>query len=245
MKICLAQTRPVTGDIAQNIQRHKMFVETAVSHQTDLILFPELSLTGYEPTLAQELAMRHDDPRLDIFQTMADAGPITIAVGVPTRSSPRPGISLLIFQPGQPRGIYTKQFLHTDEEPFFTAGPTTTALIGPHREAALAICYELSVPEHAAAAATSGAQIYLASVAKSARGMAAAHGRLAQIAQTYGMAALMVNSVGLADGEWCAGQSAVWNREGQRLTQLDDTAEGVFIYDTVSQAVILETLTPE
>lgn len=242
MKICLAQIKPVTGDIAQNIERHEAFVATAVSHHADLILFPELSLTGYEPTLAQALAVQPHDSHLTLFQTLADAGPITIIVGAPTQNQPLPGISLLIFQPGQPRQMYTKQFLHADEEPFFTPGPTTTALIGPHGEAALAICYELSVPAHAQAAAENGAQIYLASVAKFARGMAAAHGRLAQIAQTYSMTALMVNCVGLADGEWCAGQSAVWNRDGQRLAQLDDTAEGVLIFDTETQALIQESI---
>lgn len=58
--------------MAQNIERHKRFVETAVTHHADLLLFPELSLTGYEPTLAQELAIPPTDPRLDKFQTLAD-----------------------------------------------------------------------------------------------------------------------------------------------------------------------------
>lgn len=238
MKICLAQIQPVTGDIPQNIARHRGFVATAVAHHADLILFPELSLTGYEPALAQKLALPPTDPRLDVFQTLADAGSITIAVGAPTQSTPLPGISLLIFQPGQPRRMYTKQFLHADENPFFTPGPTTTARLGLQNEAALAICYELSVPQHAKAAAEQGAEIYLASVAKFARGIAAAHGRLAQIAQTYGMVSLMVNCVGLADGEWCAGQSAVWNRDGQRLAQLDGQNEGMLIYDTKTASIL-------
>ncbi len=238
MKICLAQIKPVTGDIAANGERHKRFVRTAVAHHANLILFPELSLTGYEPTLAQELAIPLSDPRLDDFQTLADAGPITIAVGAPTQSTPLPGISLLIFRPGQPRSWYTKQFLHGDEEPFFTPGRATTALLGPRNEAALAICYELSVPAHAAAAAELGAQLYLASVAKFARGIGAAHGRMAQIAQLYGMTTLMVNCVGLADGEWCAGQSAVWNPDGQLLAQLDDQNEGLLLYDTKTGSIL-------
>jgi predicted amidohydrolase len=112
MKICVAQTRPVTGDIQQNIEKHKVFVATAVSHQASLIIFPELSLTGYEPTLAQALAIQPNDSRLDVFQTIADAGEIVIGVGAPTQNQPRPCISLLIFQPHQPRQIYAKQYLH-------------------------------------------------------------------------------------------------------------------------------------
>lgn len=238
MKICLAQTQAVTGDIPQNIANHLQFVKRAVAQQANMIIFPELSLTGYEPTLAQALALQPDDPKLDVFQAQADAGVITICVGVPTQSEPLPGISLIIFQPEQPRHLYTKQFLHADELPFFTAGPQTVGHIGLQNEVALAICYELSVSEHAQAAASSGAQFYLASVAKYARGVKAAHGRLAQIAQTYQMTTLMVNCVGLADGGMCAGGTAVWHRNGQLLAQLDDSSEGLLIFDTISQEVI-------
>lgn len=72
-----------------------------------------------------------------------------------------------------------------------------------------------------------------------------AHGRMAQIAQTYGITTLMVNCVGLADGEWCAGQSAVWNPEGQQLAQFNDLTEGVLVYDTIAQLIAHESVTPE
>jgi predicted amidohydrolase len=49
MKVCVAQTRPVTADIQRNIEHHKRLIDTAVPHHPDLIIFPELSLTGYEP----------------------------------------------------------------------------------------------------------------------------------------------------------------------------------------------------
>ena len=242
MNICLAQTHPVTGDIAQNIVRHRQFVAQAIARRADLILFPELSLTGYEPTLAQALAIAPDDARLDVFQAQADAGAITICLGVPTQSEPLPGISLLIFRPQQPRALYTKQFLHADELPFFRAGPPAVGQVGPQNEAAMAICYELSVPEHAQAAATSGAKVYLASVAKFARGLGEAYGRLAQIAQIHQMTTMMVNCIGLADGELCAGGTAVWHRNGQLLAQLNDSSEGILIFNTVTQKISQATV---
>jgi predicted amidohydrolase len=49
MKICAAQTRPVRGDIQTNIDNHKKLIDLAVSNGADIIIFPELSLTGYEP----------------------------------------------------------------------------------------------------------------------------------------------------------------------------------------------------
>jgi predicted amidohydrolase len=242
MKICIAQTRPVIGDIERNIEAHKVFVETAVSHHANFIIFPELSLTGYEPTLAQALAIQPDDPRLDVFQTMADAGQIMIGVGAPTQNQPRPCISLIIFQPQKPRQIYAKQYLHEDEEPFFVPGTPTSGLIGIKNEVALAICYEISVPEHATAACNNGASIYLASVAKFVNGIDTANKRLAEIAQRYAMTVFMVNCVGTADGAECAGQSAVWNPQGKRVGQLDDANEGILIFDTETQELTVEMM---
>jgi len=72
MKICAAQTRPVTGDIPANIGNHDKLIGLAVAGKADLIIFPELSLTGYEPTWAKKLAVKWDDARLDVFQEISD-----------------------------------------------------------------------------------------------------------------------------------------------------------------------------
>lgn len=64
MKICAAQTRPFKGDIQKNIDTHKKLINLAVSNGADLIFFPELSLTGYEPKLSKELATIQADSRL-------------------------------------------------------------------------------------------------------------------------------------------------------------------------------------
>lgn len=238
MKICVAQTRPITGDFQQNIENHERFIGQAIAHGARFIIFPELSLTGYEPSLASALAIQPGDSRLDGFQTLADAGQITIAVGAPTARTPNPGISLLLFQPNQSRQIYTKQYLHPDEEPFFTPGLPSSGLIGPKNEMALAICYEISVPAHATAACHNGAKIYIASVAKFVNGIAKANGRLAEIARQQCMTVLMANCVGSADGGECAGQSAVWNPQGKLVAQLDDTNEGILIFDAEASQLV-------
>ena len=46
MKICVAQTRPVKGDIKANIEHHKKLIDLAISNGGDTIIFPELSITG-------------------------------------------------------------------------------------------------------------------------------------------------------------------------------------------------------
>ena len=78
MKICAVQTKPIKGDIHANIANHKKFINRAVAHGAELVIFPELSLTGYEPTLAKEPAMDEGDTRFDDFQTISDANGISI-----------------------------------------------------------------------------------------------------------------------------------------------------------------------
>lgn len=240
MKICVVQTRPFPGNIARNIEYHQRLIATAVPHHPDLILFPELSLTGYEPTLARELAMEVGDGRLADFQTIADARQVTIGVGAPIIQAAGICIGLVLLRPYQPRQLYAKKYLHSDEEPYFVSGQSSVEILGDKNEIALAICYELSVPAHAENSFQNGATIYAASVAKHARGVAAAHQRLAAIAANYGMTVFMVNSVGMADGDLCAGGSAVWDDKGTLLAQLDDAHEGILIFDTDTRQTVVQ-----
>lgn len=55
MKIALAQIQYEKGDIARNIELHLIWIDQAIAQGADCIFFPELSLTGYEPTLPKSL----------------------------------------------------------------------------------------------------------------------------------------------------------------------------------------------
>jgi predicted amidohydrolase len=164
---------------------------------------------------------------------------MTIGVGVPLGSPAGVHISVVLFQPHAPRQLYSKMYLHADEEPYFVPGQPSTGLIGPNGKAALAICYELSVPEHAARASANGAEVYIASVAKSVGGVEKALQRLAAIALDYRMTVLMANCVGECDGFACAGRSSVWGRDGALLGQLDAVHEGILVVDTATGGVEL------
>lgn len=235
MKICVAQTRSITGDIQSNINNHKKIIELAASHGAAIVIFPELSLTGYEPKLAKELATHQDDPRFDDFQKISDTRQITIGVGVPTKNPQGTCISMVLFQPHQARQTYSKKYLHQDEEEFFISGQNFTELKVNNSSIALAICYELSIPEHSENAFKSGADIYIASVAKTVSGADKAIKNLSEIAAKYSMTVLMSNCIGIADGDECAGKSSVWNKEGFLLDQLNDTQEGIVIVNTETQ----------
>jgi predicted amidohydrolase len=230
MKISVAQTRPNKGNIEANILNHRRLIDLAITEKTDMIIFPELSITGYEPELCQDLATTQDDERFDIFQQISDTHHLTIGIGVPTRSDLGILISTVIFQPNQPRQNYSKQHLHSSETPFFVAGNHHTFLA--NNQVTLAICYELSIPEHSANAFQNGANVYIASTVNSYNGVDKDLNILANIAKNYSMTVLMANCIGQTGEYNCAGKSSVWNKQGKLLGQMNDIDEGILIFDS-------------
>ncbi|MDX1640184.1 MAG: carbon-nitrogen hydrolase family protein [Balneolaceae bacterium] len=237
MKICIAQIKSIPGDIHQNIDIHKKYVDLAVSFGADAIFFPELSLTGYEPTLAKKLAINLDDKRLNLFQKISDSNQVVIGMGAPTRHRNGICISMIILQPNLKRHLYSKQYLHDDEATYFVSGNKSSLLTIRNQKFAMAICYEISVPAHCKTAYENGANIYLACVAKFTTGIDEAIKRLSHISDKYSMTVLMANSIGVADEQECAGKSSVWNNRGALLAQLDGSHEGILILDTQTQMV--------
>ena len=237
MKICVVQTNPVRGDIRRNITNHLAWIELALEQGSNMLLFPELSLTGYEPGLAQELAMDPEDPLLEVFQKVSDLHQVTIGLGMPLRGALGTYISLVFIQAQGPRQVYNKQYLHPDEEPYFIPGKGQIYLSAGTSRIAPAICYEISQPEHAAQAVLDGASIYMASVAKTKQGVDHAVKRLPEIALQYSIPVMMSNCIGPCDDFIAGGRSSVWNKEGVLQGQLPEAREGLLVYNTVTGAV--------
>ncbi|HEY7391644.1 MAG TPA: carbon-nitrogen hydrolase family protein [Bryobacteraceae bacterium] len=235
MKLAAAQLRPVAGAVEKNILKHRELIELAIARSAEFVLFPELSLTGYEPTLAKGLVLDLHAAWLDLFQDLSDAQGVAIGVGGPT-SAPHDGvrISMFVIQPGRPRLIYSKQHLHADELPFFVEGTGQLLIRWGDEVLAPAICYESLQPGHAQQAARSGAHVYLASVAKSAAGLEKANSHYPRIAKQHSLTVLMANSIGTCDNFVAAGQSAAWGRDGEPLGRLDAEHEGIVVVDTNS-----------
>lgn len=231
MKICLAQVKPEKANINTNIENHKKWIHVAISEKVDLIVFPELSLTGYEPKLAKELAIDQNDERLEEFQIISDHNEIVIGVGIPIKSQLGILISMVFFQPNRTRQTYAKQILHSDEKPYFIEGSEQIILTVQNIKIAPAICYESLQPEHTENAKKLGAELYLASVAKSQSGIDKAFEHFPKIALKYSMPTLLCNYIGHCDNFESAGQSAIWDINGKLIGQLDES-EGLLIYDT-------------
>lgn len=237
MKISVTQIKPYKGDIQRNIETHLMWIDRAVSQQADLIVFPELSITGYEPSLAKDLAITPDDLRFEIFQQVADATGISIAFGVPLKTQSGISISLLLCQPKLPPLVYSKKYLHADEEPYFVSDEGMRVVDFKSNRLAFSICYELSVPEHEAYAVQHGAEFYISSVAKSVSGVDNALTRLSEIAKKNSIPVVMANCIGHCDDFDCGGRSSVFDNTGKLLGQLDANTEGILVFDTISNQV--------
>jgi predicted amidohydrolase len=242
MKISVAQTRPVKGDIPANIETHTKLIALAIAYKVDTIFFPELSITGYEPELAKASATNQDDKRFDNFQEISNKNKITIGLGMPTKTNSGIQISMLIFQPDTPRQTYSKQQLHADEFSYFINGEEQIILTVDNKKIAPAICYESLQTNHSDNVNKLGAEIYVASVAKSQNGIDKAMQHYPAIAKKFSMPVLMSNCVGHCDNFESVGQSAVWTKEGNLIGQLDDKLEGILIFDTETEEIIKQKI---
>lgn len=242
MKICIAQTKPIKGNVSANIEAHIRFIELALTSYSEAIFFPELSLTGYEPELAKKLATNQNDNRLDIFQKISNNNNIIIGLGLPTATESHIRISMIIFEPNKPRQTYSKQQLHSDEFPYFENGVGQVIIKTNDKNIAPAICYESLQPTHSENAFKLGADVYLASVAKPENDIKKAFEHYPVVAKQYAMPVLMSNCVGFCDNFISVGNSAVWTKEGELVGQLDDKTEGILIFDTETEGIVKRNL---
>ena len=241
MKVCIAQTCPFKGDIEKNIEGHLKFIDIAIANESDIIVFPELSLTGFEPDLAQELAVDKHDKRFEVFQNISDVNNITICIGAPMKRDENIYISMFIFQPNTSRVVYSKQYLHSDEEAIFTKGDSSLFINIGNEKIGFSICYETSIKEHSKYIYKNDTAIYIASVLNHLKGIDADINRLSNIAKTYEMTVFMSNYVGTSGGYSCAGKSSVWDTTGKLMEQLGGKKQGLFIYDTKNFETITKT----
>ena len=235
MRICIAQAKSEKGKIQANIENHLKLINRAIKFNSDLIIFPELSITNYEPELAYELATDLEDNIFNPFQDLADKNQIAIGIGMPTKSIDGINISMLIFQPNKSRTIYSKCLLHSDELPYFVSSNKQPFLKIKGKKIALGICYETLQREHFVKAKENDADIYIASVSKPERGTSKAYLHFSSIAKEFKTPILMSNSVGYCDNFLSNGLSSVWNCKGELIGQLDKENQELLIYDTENE----------
>ena len=166
LTVALAQIAPRLGALDTNLATHHARLEEARGLGADLVVFPELGLTGYQlQDLASEVAMRLDDPRLARLAG-ATRGLSAVVSFVEESADHRLFIAAALLEDGELRHVHRKLFLPTyglfDERRFFAAGDVLRAV--PSRLGVgigLAICedfWHLPVPQ---LLALDGAQILI------------------------------------------------------------------------------------
>ena len=224
MSICMAaaQSPSVAGDVEANVRIHLAFIDAAREHGVELLVFPELSLSGYELPLLRGRALAPEDARLASIRRAAIASGMTVVVGAPIADNGQalPCIAAFAYGPNGDVGIYRKQFLHDGEERYASAG-RLGAHVSPLRghRYALAICADMTHRAHAAVAAEAGASLYLAGVLVSKGGYAHDTALLERYAADFGIGVLMANHAAPSGGYDAAGGSAVWSAGGALLAR--------------------------
>lgn len=217
--VAAIQSISIKGDVAANVARHVALASRAAEFGVRLALFPELSLTGYEPEIAGASALRGDDARLAPLAALAQRSGMIIVAGAPLRIDGALYIGALSFLPDGQVAEYTKQHLHVGEQAVFAAGRGGAVLDVDAIPVALAVCADFTHASHAQAAATAGARLYAASVLVSPGGYAKDGAILQGHAVRHAMPVLMANHGGPTGGWQSAGRSALWDECGQLVVE--------------------------
>ena len=229
-KIAAAQVASIRGDIDANIAAHAAAIEAAAEHEVSVLVFPELSLTGYEPDLAAELAMSAMDGRLEPLRALARQHHMKVVVGAPLHSgASKPALGAIVIDASGCTTSYRKMHLGTPERAIFVAGDRPLAFTVSGHTVGVAICGDSSQPTHPQAYAALGANIYAAGVFLNAEWYATDMPRLMDYAARFRLLTVMANHADSIGTYASVGKSAAWAPGGALLAQAKGVERAVVI----------------
>jgi len=166
MRITLGQLDCVLGDVDANLDRAEKAVAAAVQEGSELIVFPELHLTGYSiGQVDADLSMPADDERL--IRLTSRAGKAGVVAGF---AEDGPGVhtynSAAYFQDGKLAHVHRKLYLPTyttfEERKFFSPGPSLRAFPAiDNTRMAILLCNDAWQPQLAFLATQDGARVLI------------------------------------------------------------------------------------
>jgi predicted amidohydrolase len=213
-KLALAQMAPKLGDLAANTKRHVEVLEHARAAGAQLVIFPELSLTGYLlKDLTSELAL---DPSSasPLRQIATHPSGAAVVVGFVEQAKDFKFYnSVAYLEGGTVRHVHRKVYLPTyglfDEKRFFAPGDVVRPFETRFGKLGFLICEDLWHFSTAYLLAHQGALMIVASLAGPGRGVRGAEHLgsatswelLARtVAQFNTVYVVLVNRVGFEDG---------------------------------------------
>ena len=247
LRIVLAQVAPVLGALDENIARHLELIAQARDQGADLVVFPELGLTGYQlQDLSSDVAMRLDDPRLARLAA-ATHGLSVVLSFVEESADHRLFIAAALIEDGEISHVHRKLFLPTyglfDERRFFAAGDLLRAV--PSRlgvGVGLAICEDFWHLPVAEVLALDGAQILINIAASPGRDLAATNevglgtatswrSLMRTYAQLTTSFVIFVNRVGVEESISFWGGSEIVGPAGETILSAPLFDEGLYACD--------------
>lgn len=151
MRISLAQMNPIIGNLNYNCDKIIAFIQKAKDQKANLVLFPELCITGYPPEdflLYPDFVQAAENKLEDILPHTKG---IIAVVGLPRRNPSKNGKALLnsaaILQDGRLIGFQDKSLLPTydvfDEQRYFEPAHETKIWEMAGKRVAITICEDI------------------------------------------------------------------------------------------------------
>jgi predicted amidohydrolase len=232
MKIASAQIEVTVGDINGNLQKHLEMITTAFENKVDLIVFPEMSLTGYCRKEGEKLAVNQSNPEIIQLKEKAQEYNLVIIVGAPIQMKDKLYIGSFILLANGDIEIYIKQFLHTGEDEMYSSSFDFDPQIKIKGETiSLAICADIDKKEHPANAKKNNCSLYIPSIFFTKKGIDEGHDLLSKYAKKHQMSILMSNYSGFVWGLESGGKSGFWDSNGQLISHLGSDHEGLLIIE--------------
>lgn len=223
MKVAVAQMAPIVGDIRANLDRIREFQQEAVAAGTELVVYPELAVSGYLTGAATgRYALSRESAS---FQELLDASlELPMIVGTVERSMRgRVYNSAVLLDGGEVKHVHRKIYLPTygpwEEKKHFASGKRLEVFEYRGFRVAIFICYDFWYPSMVYLAACDDADV-LVVIANSSLDQEGMGPRtwdllIRQPAALYGNYVVFCNRVGI-EGEWAFwGGSAVVAPQGR------------------------------
>jgi predicted amidohydrolase len=164
VRITLAQVDSTLGDVDANVRAASEVIARAKADTSDLIVFPELALSGYSiGAVDDDVAIRVDDPRIvELARQAAPAG-LHIGFAESATRSPHTYNSAAYYEGERLVHVHRKLHLPTysifEERKHFTPGPSLRAYpVGDDTTMATLICGDAWQPQLAFIATQDGAR---------------------------------------------------------------------------------------
>ena len=234
LNVSVAQINPQLCELDTNLSMHRHWIQQARDQQAELLLFPELSLTGYQVgRRAPAMAMKRDDPRLQVLAR--ESGDMVSWVGFIESAGPGEYYNAMAaLQQGRVIGVHRKLNLPTygglEEGKWFHAGQDLDLYsCAPDWQAACMICADMWNPALVHCAMLQRPDLLL-SPANSASAIVSDHFSNEQnwavnlqfYAMIYGMPVLMANRYGPEGDAHFWGGSRILGPRGEILALAED-----------------------